>query len=758
MVESDSRQSHTNTLHYLSLRWRFIAPLALVVMAVAMLGTYAIANRLVDNFAISEENLLIQSSQSVANRAGEIYERQRTEALRVAFTQGLSETVQAQQATALHDILVNLAAAAELDSIIVTDANGVEIAGVLHTEIETGVGYNLSSNSNLSGETLVRSVLDEGIIGATGLLRTPEGVMLYTGVPIRLEDAVAGTVLVGQRLQHVVEALQASAIADVTLFGADGTVLQSTFDLGEESIITLAVSLELVEQTLSGQHSVLESFNIAGTSYRSIYTPFVFGENALGITGTMISDNVPFAAEIGRQATALFASALAGAVVVAAVLGISRITNRIEKVAETAQALADGKAGSRTRMQVVDEVGAVGQALDSFAELVQVREDQFRDLLRRERRERAYLLSVLESIPDGIVVQDKIGKVILVNNRARDLFGTQQAYNQYLPQLTDSITKGVGESLAPGIYALGDPQQVQHNGKMLSVQAAAVLSQMEVRIGTVLIVRDITDEVKQTHLRDKLLSQLSQDIQQPLANLAQTGALDTSAMVNLFAREISRHAASLQKMIVDMRELTQYSPTQARQMQRPLQVETLIWAVANDWRQIAQAAGLQLQVMIEKNGLYVLGDESRLRWAIGNLVDNAIKYTPSEGKLTLEVKDVVNGLVHLRIRDNGVGISKEDLEHVFMPFYRGMPRTADGEVFRVPGMGQGLPLSKQIIEAHGGLMKVKSRVGVGTAVYFALPVTSGATFVLPLLESNTMEGETVQLPHDMDIESLWRKK
>jgi len=185
---------------------------------------------------------------------------------------------------------------------------------------------------------------------------------------------------------------------------------------------------------------------------------------------------------------------------------------------------------------------------------------------------------------------------------------------------------------------------------------------------------------------------------------------------------------------------------QMRESQRAIYLDTLIWVIANEWRQIASAANLSLEVLIEKRGLFVLGDERRLRWAIGNLVDNAIKYTLPGGKLTLEVNGEADGRALMRIRDNGVGITREELPHITTRFYRGTPHTTEGDMLRVPGTGQGLYVAKQVIEAHGGLLQVKSKVGVGTAVYFALPVTASVSYELPVLPREfDLEGETVRI-------------
>lgn len=742
---------------FVSLRWRFIFPLAIGVMVVAMVGAYTLANNLSGGFVIAEDNVLLQSSQAIAGRAAELYQRQRAEAQRVAFTIGVPEAIRARQSTSLHAMLEGLAATANLDSIIVTDANGIEVAGLLRVKTPDFTDYSVSTDTNLREEPLVKAVIENGKSGLSGLMRTPEGMLLYTVAPIQANNELVGVALVGQHLDTVMTTLRASAVADVTLYSHEGAVVETTFPANNETLDNLRLDRAVLNQVISAQQPVKSSAAVAGTPYRTVYMPFVFGDSVPGVISTAMPNNVPFATEIGRQMMALFASGLAGAAVIVSFTGISLTIARVNKVTATARAIATGKLDSRTGMKAVDEIGRMGAALDAVATVMQKREDKFRTILRRERRERSYLVSILASIPDGVVVQDKDGRVILMNDTARLLLGSPEMFRTAHIREFDAIVSNVlGTALAPGIYSLGDPRQIDHDGKILSAQAAAVLSSSQQRLGTVILVRDITTTVKESQAREQILSQLSQDIQQPLAGLAQQGAMHKSSMVNEFAREISRHAAALQKMIVDMRELTLYNRTTARPMMRPLAVETLLWAVANDWRQIATAANLQLQMMMEKRGLTILGDESRLRLAIGNIVDNAIKYTLPGGTVSIEIKDEVNGTVHLRVRDNGVGISKEDMDSLFMPFYRGTPMTADAQVVRVPGMGQGLPLARQIIEAHGGVIKVKSKPGVGTAVYVALPLTAGAGFNLPLLDDNE-DSATIMLPENMDVESVWRK-
>ncbi|CAG1770402.1 partial Sensor histidine kinase ResE, partial [uncultured bacterium] len=259
--------------------------------------------------------------------------------------------------------------------------------------------------------------------------------------------------------------------------------------------------------------------------------------------------------------------------------------------------------------------------------------------------------------------------------------------------------------------------------------------------------RDITDEVRRERARDAVLSRMTWDVEKPMLDKAQAlvNPSLTPDAISRFAREMSRNAIALQKLVVELRDLsTDLSTRPVARTQRQLPLETLIWTVANEWRQVAQAENLRLDVQIEKQGLHVLGDERRLRWAIGNLVDNAIKYTPSGGALSLEIKGEEEGMARLRIRDNGVGILPADLSNLFTRFFRGTPTAPDGKVIHVPGTGQGLSVARQIIEAHGGRIHVKSTPSVGTAVYFTLPLTSPVSIELPYLTTD-MEGETVRL-------------
>jgi PAS domain S-box-containing protein len=450
--------------------------------------------------------------------------------------------------------------------------------------------------------------------------------------------------------------------------------------------------------------------------------------------------------ELPRQMMSIVLAGLSASVVIVVFIGVTRMTGRVQRVTRVAQALAVGERTARTGMQATDEIGAMGHALDQYAEYAQEHQDGLRLKLRRQRRETAHLMAVLESLPDGIVVQDLDGRVVLMNDRARKLLGSQRVFRSAnLHELTAVVTDVLGASLAPGLYALGDPRRVDLDGKMLSAQAAAVINLSGERVGMVSVLRDITEDVRRERARESLLDHLEQDVQEPLSDLARLPSSQSTYPLTAFAQDITRHAVALQKLVVEMRQLTTMDGERGiRRGQRALRLDTLTWAVANEWRQVAQAANLSLQVIIERSDLHVLGDEHRLRWAIGNIVDNAIKFTPPGGKLTLEIRGAADGQALMRVRDNGVGIAPDELPQIFTRFFRGNPITQAGRVIRVPGTGQGLSIAKQIFDAHGGTIRIKSKQWVGTEVSFTLPLTASVSMELPLLAID-MDEETVHL-------------
>ncbi len=413
------------------------------------------------------------------------------------------------------------------------------------------------------------------------------------------------------------------------------------------------------------------------------------------------------------QFTGLILAILAAGAVITTFIVLSWLIGRIKKITRVAEALAAGELTARTGMHPTDEVSRMGHALDQYADRVQNRQNELRASSRQGRREVEQLTAAMEALPDGIIVQDLDGTVQHINTAAKNLLDVPSGLRSAIDEkreleLTEFITQRLGHALP--LLGVSDARWVTLNAgqpelaRELNVSTTPMTSMSHHRIGTLVVLRDMSSEVERARVRDSLLNQMN-------------AALEND----------SRPIVPLREAYKALREAVETNrPTTANDAHRPFSLDRFVLGLVNEWRQPAQSANLTLDLVNERPGLIVMGDERRLRYAIACLLDNAVKYTPPGGKVLLEIKGEEKGMARLRLRDNGTGIAADELPHVFTRFYRGTPTTTGGRVIRVPGAGQGLTLAKEIIEGHGGTITIRSQVGMGTAVYFTLPTTENS--------------------------------
>ena len=113
--------------------------------------------------------------------------------------------------------------------------------------------------------------------------------------------------------------------------------------------------------------------------------------------------------------------------------------------------------------------------------------------------------------------------------------------------------------------------------------------------------------------------------------------------------------------------------------------------------------------------------DARLRWSLGHLLQNSIRYTEGGGHILMTASRTDEDYIAIQVVDTGVGISDRDLPHVFERFYRGEPRTQTGRLLDPRGLGQGLFIAREVAEAHGGYLTVRSLQGQGSIFTLVLP-------------------------------------
>lgn len=223
--------------------------------------------------------------------------------------------------------------------------------------------------------------------------------------------------------------------------------------------------------------------------------------------------------------------------------------------------------------------------------------------------------------------------------------------------------------------------------------------------------------------QQQLVADVSHELRTPLTtiqgnvDLLRRGAAEDPALRSEALVAIGNETARMRRLVSDLLLLAQADAGLQLHLQ-PVELDTLILDVYRQGQLLSQGTGVRVRLGAEDQAV-VQGDADRLRQLLLNLVDNAIKYTPSGGEVTLTLKRQA-GWVQVSVEDTGSGIPSDDLPHVFDRFYR-----SDRSRARPGGAGLGLSIARWVAEAHGGQLEVESQVGIGSVFTLYLPDSQG---------------------------------
>jgi two-component system phosphate regulon sensor histidine kinase PhoR len=369
---------------------------------------------------------------------------------------------------------------------------------------------------------------------------------------------------------------------------------------------------------------------------------------------------------------------------------------------------------------------------------LQQQEEKTRAVQRRNRRlvaiakrresDAERLNGILASIDEGIIMQNTEGRIVLINTAARKLLGGQRNFwESELGTLFDTyrdITT-LDSELAP----LGEPTRVQINNKILGAQVAAVANDKGTRLGTMIVLRDVTRDALSDRLKDQFITAISHELRTPMTAIKGMSEVllgqPTDKPVNRrFLETIGRNVDILDRMIVELLDISEMGADAFNVRHDDLNIQDLLWNVVNGVSPEIKRADLDVGIMVrDARRLRVKGDDQRMRWGLGHLLQNSIRYTQSGGHIVITALLENEEQVAIQVVDTGVGISEKDLPHIFERFYRGEPRTSEGELLDLRGLGQGLFIARQVAEAHGGYLSVRSSAGSGSVFTMVLPVS-----------------------------------
>ncbi len=385
-----------------------------------------------------------------------------------------------------------------------------------------------------------------------------------------------------------------------------------------------------------------------------------------------------------------------------------------------------------------EELRMLSKAIDEIGIQLQSKIDE-------TSKERDYLQAILKGMAEGVLVVDERGRILVANDALQQLLFLPSNVANRTPleiirnaKLEEAIRKVLREGNTTS-FELNLPLPL---GKIFEVNVVGIMPSPEemgkgdegIR-GAIAVFHDITRLKELEKVRQDFVANVSHELRTPLTTIkgyAETlldGALKEEVAFQ-FVQVIKRHTDRLTKIVEDLLALSKIETKEFYLNLEKISIHELIDDVIDFVREAAEKKKISIIKTDISPSLSVLTDRAYMEQVLVNLCDNAIKYGREGGEIALSAIEKDQGEVQFSVRDNGIGIPKEDLPRIFERFYR----VDKGRSQELGGTGLGLSIVKHLVQAHGGRVWAESQLGEGSTFYFILSA-------YPSLHPSPLRGE-----------------
>jgi two-component system phosphate regulon sensor histidine kinase PhoR len=422
---------------------------------------------------------------------------------------------------------------------------------------------------------------------------------------------------------------------------------------------------------------------------------------------------------------------LGGLVALAVAFGIGvfvsgRITRPVVEMQGIARRMSEGDFEARAPVRSIDEVGALGRALNVMAQRLH---DKIQDL----EDEHAKVAAILDGMVEGVVAVDGHDQILLMNERARAMFAVDQGRGLGKPLLEVIRNSDLHAVLrATRVGAAGAAAPHEFRVAALPVERVIRVSAVPLLLGAaehgaVMVLHDVTVLRQLEQARTEFVANVSHELRTPLTAIQgylETllgGALDERENAEKFLEIVFRHTERLGRLLNDLTDLSNIELGKVALHLAPIALGPVVESVFAILKPRAAAGGVVLESAVPGGLPAVQADRDRLEQILINLVDNAVKYSRRGGRVTVGGAVIDSATVEIAVRDSGVGIPAADLPRITERFYR-VDRARSREL---GGTGLGLAIVKHLVLAHGGELRIESMWERGTVVRFTLKGAAG---------------------------------
>ncbi|MCR8846990.1 cell wall metabolism sensor histidine kinase WalK [Rossellomorea sp. SC111] len=419
-----------------------------------------------------------------------------------------------------------------------------------------------------------------------------------------------------------------------------------------------------------------------------------------------------------RQTTKLILLAAGIAIILTTIFAFflsTRITAPLRKMREAAFEVAKGKFDTKVPILTKDEIGELATGFNQMGR-------QLKFHINALSQEKEQLSSILSSMADGVITFNRDG-TILITNPPADRF-LQHWYYEQSEEDEEAIPTTVRELLQSVVVTeMEQTDELSLQGRSYVVIVSPLYNNNTIR-GAVAVVRDMTEERRLDKLRKDFIANVSHELRTPISMLQgySEAIVDDIAGSEEEKKEIARiiydESLRMGRLVNDLLDLARMEAGHITLNKDVIGVIPFTERVTNKF--IGLAKEKKVSICFESDvGLNkeISIDPDRIEQVLTNLIDNALRHTPTGGEVTVSLTEKKGGYL-FHVRDTGSGIPEEDLPFVFERFYKADKARTRGK----SGTGLGLAIAKNIIESHKGHIQVQSKVDQGTTFTFFLPI------------------------------------
>jgi two-component system phosphate regulon sensor histidine kinase PhoR len=341
--------------------------------------------------------------------------------------------------------------------------------------------------------------------------------------------------------------------------------------------------------------------------------------------------------------------------------------------------------------------------------------------------DRAKLEAILGNMVEGVLAIDVKGNILFMNQSLKKtlLINLPTEGKRLIEVIRNIPIQNIAEKTltSPGNTFVSEEVSLKHpEDKIFKINCSQTIKDNKVQ-GCILVFHDITELRQLEKIRQDFVANVSHELRTPLSSIkgySETllnGAVNDKGNTLKFIDIIHNESNRLAKLIDDLLDLTKIESGKMNIVRLPTNALTILKRTISIVENHAKSKSIALNLIIKEGLPDMSADDVRISQVILNLLDNAIKYTPNNGTITISAAQK-DSFIQIDIADTGIGIAEKDMPRLFERFYR-VDKARSREQ---GGTGLGLSIVKHIVQSHGGEIWVESRQGKGSTFSFTIPI------------------------------------